>query len=68
MVTLPPALKVILEGVFLYSGLEKVIFEKGSELETIDKRVSAYLYLFLIVPCLPQFYSYCVPAINYLFS
>jgi len=58
VVTLPPALQVIVEGALRYSGLEKVIFEKSNELETIGKRGSAYLLLFPIVPCLPQFESY----------
>jgi len=37
VVTLPPSVKEIGVSAFAYSGLEKIIFKKGSELETIGE-------------------------------
>ena len=61
MVRLPPSVTEIGVAAFEYSGLEKVIFKKGSELKTIGDYVSAYLLLFPNVPRLSQYESYCVP-------
>ena len=41
-VEIPAAIKQILDGAFAFSGLKKVTFESGSQLETIGERVSYF--------------------------
>ena len=65
MVILPASVKEIGLGVYSSSSLKKVIFKKGSELETIGESVSVHLLLFPNEPRLPQYACHNMNLIAY---